>query len=166
MSTSLNWAVRLPLRNSEARSRRVRTKSPLRHPRRVDPRVEPGRTPATAPILNLPRQGDLVHAALGPADTEHFFKFRINSDISLSITLESPDGVVGSQVIRSPDGGGGGINPADVLAMSSNLVTNPTSLTVTLTPGWYLVRVYNFFNDLDEYLLELSPTPRAGHSGP
>jgi hypothetical protein len=98
-----------------------------------------------------------IHGALGPTDTDHFFKIQLGSDTGLRLGLSTESSVAGLQLIRLPDGqGDGSINLTDVLAPSSTLLKNPAMLDLTPGAGSYLVRIYNFFEDPDEYLLELS----------
>jgi hypothetical protein len=103
-----------------------------------------------------------IEGALEPTDTDHFFQIRVGSGTALRLGLSTRNSAAGLQLIRLPDGlGDGVINPADALAKLSTLVTDPAVLELTPGAGSYLVRVYNFFKDSDEYLLELS-TRRAG----
>jgi hypothetical protein len=103
-----------------------------------------------------------IEGALGPNDTDHFFQIRVGSGTALRIGLSTRCSAAGLRLIRLPDGPGDGvIHPAGALAELSTLVTDPAVLELSPGAGAYLVRVYNFFNDSDEYLLELS-TRRAG----
>src|SRR5262249_1738153 len=126
-------------------------------PRRMGPHIDPGRTPGTAPLLRFLHRGECLDGVLGPTDPDHFFKVRVDSDATLRLALAPPRSVAGLEVIRSPDGQDNGtLDPSDILVAISTLVTDPATLDLKVGADWYLVRVYNFFQDSVDYLLELS----------
>ena len=135
-------------------------------PRGIRQDIVPGRSPEMAPHLPSLDSGDRIHGVLKPAETDHFFKVRLDSETRLRLALATTNSVAGLQMVRSPEGRGDGrINPADVLAASSTLVTNPTTLDLTPGAGSYLIRFYTFYNDREEYLLSLSAqSSRTGRS--
>jgi hypothetical protein len=154
MSMSKTRGSRPNLRNLGFHApRRGPTRS---RPHGIRPGIDPGRSPGTAPLLRFLGRDECIAGVLGPTEADHFFKFRVDSDAILSLALASTGSVAGLQVIRSPDGQGNGGGPVDILTTTSTLVTDPATLDVILGAGLYLVRVYGFFQDSADYLLELS----------
>jgi hypothetical protein len=167
MSMPVTRLCRRTFRKPYGQSPKARRKGSRPRPRGAWSWITPGRTPGAAPALTVSDREVRVEGALGPNDSDHFFQIRVGSDAALRLGLSTRSSAAGLQLIRLPDGPSDGvIHTADALAELSTLVTDPAVLELTPGAGSYLVRVYNFFNDSDEYLLELSTRPalvvRAG----
>jgi hypothetical protein len=162
MLMPVTGAGRTPFRKSHGHSLPKRRKGPRPRPRGAWSWITPVRTPGAATALTVSDREVRIEGALGPDDTDHFFQIRVGSGTALRLGLSTRSSAAGLQLIRLPDSpGGGAVHPADALAELSTLVTDPAVLELTPGAGSYLVRVYSFFKDADEYLLELS-TRRAG----
>ena len=120
--------------------------------------IEPGRTAEAATVLRRLDRSACLSGTFGPADTDHYFRFRVECESVLRLALLTPEGVAGVQLVRLADEADGGDSPEveGPIASLVTLVTNPASMAPTLGPGWYLVRVYSFFRDEVDYALELS----------
>lgn len=162
MSTLMTRAGRGSPRNSAIRGPRKRPKTFRTQPRSIRQSIDPSQTPGMAPLLPNHHRGVFIQGAFRPNITDHFFKIRLDSDTILRLAFATSNCVAGLQVVRLPDGqSSGSIAPADVLATASTLVTNPATSDLALGIGSYLIQIYNFFNDADEYFLELSSRPAS-----
>jgi hypothetical protein len=157
MSPLMTCTGRRSMRKPAARISCEKSRTIRAQPRWSWPVIEPGRTPGTAPLLSYFERRHCIPGTFPATQTEHFYKIHIDSETILHLALSATKSVAGLHVARIPDRhSNSSLHAADVLATVSTLIADPVTRDLALGPGSYLIRVYNFFNEADEYLLELS----------